>query len=84
MTDSNEFDGFLQRACELGAVEAKIIDPNSIVIAPWVRLKCQFGCPHYNTRHCCPPYTPTPEQMKSVVDLNCLRMSRGYCSSITY
>ncbi len=68
MTDFIEFDSFLQRACELGAIEAKIIDPDSIVIAAWVRLKCQFGCPHYNTRHYCPPHTPTPEQMKSVID----------------
>ena len=63
-----DLNGFIQRACELGAIEAQIIDPGSIVIAPWVRFKCQFGCPHYNTRHCCPPRTPTPEQTQKVVD----------------
>jgi predicted metal-binding protein len=68
MNGASMFDSFLQRACDLGAVEAKIIDPGSIVLAPWVRLKCQFGCPHYNTRHCCPPHTPTPEQTREVID----------------
>ena len=67
MTNFVAFDSFVQRACELGAVEAKIINPNSIVVAPWVRLKCQFGCPHYNTRHCCPPHTPTPQQTQEVI-----------------
>jgi len=37
MNSAPVFDGFLQRACDLGAVEAKIIDPGSIVLAPWVR-----------------------------------------------
>ena len=64
MTKPIDFDRLIQRACELGAIEAKPIDPKSIVLAPWVRLKCQFGCAHYNTRFCCPPYTPTPEQFQ--------------------
>ena len=68
MTISIDFDRLVQRACELGAAEAKPIDPKSVVLAPWVRLKCQFGCFHYDTRLCCPPYTPTPEQFKRVLD----------------
>lgn len=68
MTDATDLSRFIHKACELGAVEAKIIDPCSIVLAPWVRLKCQFGCEHYNTRHCCPPHTPTWEQTKQVID----------------
>jgi predicted metal-binding protein len=67
MESPAQFSHFIQQACELGAIEAKIIDPSSIVIAPWVRLKCQFGCPHYNTRHCCPPHTPTPQQTEEVI-----------------
>ena len=68
MHESIDFDQLIRRACELGAVEAKSIDPKSIVLAPWVRLKCQFGCPHYDTRHCCPPHTPAPEQFQKVID----------------
>ncbi len=59
---------FISRACELGATEAKVIDPASIATAAWVRLKCQFGCGGYNTSLCCPPRSPTPEQTRRVVD----------------
>jgi predicted metal-binding protein len=68
MTKPIHFDHLIRRACELGAVEAKQIDPRSVVLAPWVRLKCQFGCAHYNTRFCCPPHTPTPEQFQGILD----------------
>jgi predicted metal-binding protein len=62
------FETFVQRATELGAQSAKIIEPGSIVTAPWVRLKCQFGCGRYGKSHCCPPKTPTPSEMQSVID----------------
>jgi predicted metal-binding protein len=68
MTNPIDFDRLIRRASELGAVEARPIDPRSVVTAPWVRFKCQFGCPHYNTRLCCPPYTPTAEQFQKVLD----------------
>jgi predicted metal-binding protein len=68
MTNPIDFDHLIRRAEELGAIEARPIDPRSVVTAPWVRLKCQFGCPHYNTRLCCPPYTPTAEQFQKVLD----------------
>lgn len=47
---------------------AKPIDPSSVVTAPWVRLKCQFGCPGYDRSYCCPPHTPTPEQTRETID----------------
>lgn len=55
-------------AVEKGATHAKQIYPNSIVTAPWVRLKCQFGCPNYDKSYCCPPDSPTPEQTRDVID----------------
>jgi predicted metal-binding protein len=71
MPETIDVEAIIQRAKELGAVESKLIDPRTVVTAPWVRLKCQFGCPHYSTRLCCPPYTPTPEQFQKV--LNCYK-----------
>jgi predicted metal-binding protein len=68
MTNPIHFDHLIGHACELGAIEARPIDPRSVVTASWVRLKCQFGCPHYHTRLCCPPYTPTAEQFQKVLD----------------
>ena len=50
-----------------GASEAKLIPVKNIVTAEWVRLKCQFGCGGFGKRLCCPPRTPTPEQMQRVL-----------------
>ncbi|HOD15548.1 MAG TPA: DUF2284 domain-containing protein [Spirochaetota bacterium] len=68
MTARSPYRSFITRAVELGAGEAKIIPSESIVTAPWVRLKCQFGCGGYNSSCCCPPHTPTPEETRSVID----------------
>ena len=68
MKENADLNDFLQRARDLGAVEAKAIDANSIVTAAWVRLKCQFGCGGYNSSLCCPPYTPTPEETQAAID----------------
>ncbi len=38
------------------------IDTSSIVVEPWTRLKCQFGCPNYGKTLVCPPYTPKSEE----------------------
>jgi predicted metal-binding protein len=59
--------GFVQRACDLGAIEAKVIRADSVVTAPWVRLKCQFGCGGWGSNLCCPPHTPTPEETSKVI-----------------
>lgn len=68
MKENTDLNGFLQRACELGAVDAKVIGPASIVTAPWVRLKCQFGCGGYNSSLCCPPHSPTPKETREAID----------------
>ncbi|HWR67503.1 MAG TPA: DUF2284 domain-containing protein [Desulfomonilia bacterium] len=62
------FKEFVQRACELGAHEAKIIDVATVHTAAWVRMKCRFGCELYGLGHCCPPNTPTPEEMAKVIE----------------
>lgn len=46
----------------------KYIDTNSIVVEPWTRLKCQFGCPNYGKTLVCPPYTPKAEEFISIVN----------------
>ncbi|MBN1973877.1 MAG: DUF2284 domain-containing protein [Sedimentisphaerales bacterium] len=51
-----------------GVKGARIISPSNVVTAPWVRLKCQFGCDGYGQCLVCPPFTPTPEQMRKVLD----------------
>ena len=57
-----------ETAQRLGAVEATEIDPSDVVTAPWVRLKCQYGCAGYGRSLTCPPHSPTPEQTRAVLD----------------
>ena len=55
--DSNDLEKYCDHAIKNGATSAMQISPLSVVTAPWVRLKCQFGCNGYNYGHCWPaPY----------------------------
>ncbi len=56
------------RARELGAAGAKPIRPATVATAAWVRMKCQFGCGGYGSNLCCPPFTPTPDETRRVID----------------
>lgn len=51
-----------------GVKGAKIICGTDVETAGWVRLKCQFGCDGYGQCLVCPPFTPTPEEMRKVLD----------------
>ncbi len=55
-------------ALKSGASDFKFIPPARVVTARWVRLKCQYGCKNYGTRFTCPPYSPTPEDTRKVLD----------------
>jgi predicted metal-binding protein len=37
----------------------KWIDPKTIVVSQWVRMKCMFGCKEYGVKACCPPNVPS-------------------------
>ena len=66
--DDEDIIKYCGQATERGITHARQIHSSSIVTAPWVRLKCQFGCPLYGKNYCCPPYTPTPEQTRTIID----------------
>ena len=53
---------------DYGNFEFKYIDTSTIVIEPWTRLKCQFGCPNYGKTLVCPPYTPKAEEFIGMVN----------------
>jgi predicted metal-binding protein len=55
-------------ALELGAKEAKVIPVDTVVTAPWVRMRCQYGCAGYGRRLSCPPFSPTPEQTQEILN----------------
>jgi predicted metal-binding protein len=51
-----------------GVKDARIISPGDVETAAWVWLKCRFGCDGYGQTLVCPPYSPTPQQMREVLD----------------
>ena len=61
-------EAYCEEATAMGIDGAKVVDPRSIVTEEWVRMKCQFGCRSFGMRHCCPPYTPTPDITRKVID----------------
>ncbi len=63
----DKMEYLLQRALELGAEKAKIIDPETVVVAEWVRWKCQYGCPLFEKDPFHPPLAPDAESMKKVL-----------------
>ena len=66
-TDDKESFSFLrERALELGAVDAKIIPVEKIVIEDRVVLKCRLGCEKYGKTLACPPHAPTPSEFRKI------------------
>jgi predicted metal-binding protein len=54
----------------------KWIDPDSIAVSEWVRMKCRFGCPGWGKSLSCPPNTPSVEE--------CRRFFSEYKSSVIF
>ena len=47
-----------EMARDHGFNDFKWIQPKEIVTGYWVRAKCQYGCPSYGRKACCPPQVP--------------------------
>lgn len=61
-------DRYLSLAHEKGIGDALVVKTSEVHTAPWVRIKCQYGCYFYSRSLCCPPHTPTDEQMRNILD----------------
>jgi predicted metal-binding protein len=59
------FVKLIAEAKDLGASDAKIINVAKIKTGAWTRWKCQFGCPNYGHKHCCPPNVPTYQETQA-------------------
>ena len=71
MAKANKIEAFnflKKRAIEFGAVDAKIIPTNKIVIEDRVVFKCSLGCEKYGKTLACPPHAPTPQEFQKIVD----------------
>jgi len=55
-------------ARKIGASEAKILSSNDVVVENRVVLKCQTGCHMYGHKLVCPPYTPTPDEFRKILN----------------
>lgn len=60
-------DMLLAHARQSGFQWAGIIQTDEVVVAPWVRLKCRFGCSHYGSSLVCPPFSPDEKQMRDLL-----------------
>ena len=59
---------YIKMALDNRITDANVIKTSQVYTAPWVRMKCQFGCPGFGETLCCPPYTPTPDEMRKILD----------------
>jgi len=51
-----------------GYTDFKWIDPKQIVVAQWVRMKCEFGCAGYGKSAACPPNNPSVSECRQFFD----------------
>jgi predicted metal-binding protein len=61
MADKKKLESIFR---EHGFTDFRWFDPKEIVVAQWVRMKCQFGCGDYGQNACCPPNTPSVEECR--------------------
>jgi len=59
-----------------GFSDYRFVDPESFVVAQWVRMKCLFGCPEYGKTAACPPHTPAVDE--------CQRFFREYKTAVIF
>lgn len=56
----------IARIKAMGFGEVLPIDKESIHVADWTDLRCQYGCDRYGQGHC-PPNSPTPQKTRDVL-----------------
>jgi predicted metal-binding protein len=61
MADIERIEAIIHRH---GYDDFKWLDPRTIVVSQWVRLKCEYGCPSYGRIASCPPNTPSVEECR--------------------
>lgn len=58
----------IQEALDLGCTKAKVVLTQTVSMAHWVKLQCQFGCSQYAKLLTCPPCTPDSEEMAEIIN----------------
>ena len=65
---TKKFVFLLEEAKKLGALEAKIVSPDKVVVEDRVLLKCRSGCDSYGHKFVCPPFTPNPDEFRKMLE----------------
>jgi predicted metal-binding protein len=73
MTDRRKLEDVFAKH---GFADFRWIDPATIVVAQWVRMKCLYGCPDYGKAGTCPPNTPSVAE--------CERFFRDYSTAVLF
>jgi predicted metal-binding protein len=67
-TNTTQFTFLKDLALKLGATQAKIVPTNEIVVENRVVLKCKIGCNKYGKTLMCPPYAPSVEEFRKILN----------------
>lgn len=67
MDEKDDLSRFVDLAVKLGAVDAKVIRADQIVVSHGARWKCRFGCSQYGKNLMCPPYTSTLDETRALL-----------------
>lgn len=50
-----------------GFSDRKWIEPSTMTVSQWVRMKCMFGCPDYGNNASCPPHVPSVGECRELL-----------------
>ncbi len=67
MKQEKDYRFFETTARKAGAVEAKVIPAEGIIIENRGPFKCRSGCPYYGTSLVCPPHAPRADEFRAVL-----------------
>lgn len=68
MNTDTQFSFLTDLALELGASETKVVSTNEVIVENRVVLKCRVGCKHYGKTLMCPPYSPSVEDFRKILN----------------
>ncbi|HOK57872.1 DUF2284 domain-containing protein [Methanothrix sp.] len=62
-----DFDEVLSKLKEIHP-DIRLISTKIVIVGEWVRWKCRYGCRAYGKHLCCPPYAPSPEETRRMLE----------------
>ena len=66
--ETEKYDFLEKMALKMGAIDTKIITVDDVCVENRVTLKCRAGCVGYGKKLTCPPYVPTANEFKDILN----------------